>query len=73
MSTAVPYALYFLGLRSVPAARAALLALFEPLTATVLAVLVLGEHFSARAALGAALVVAAMLLAALGPGLASGA
>lgn len=63
VSTAVPYALYFTGLGVVPAARAALLALFEPITATVLAVVVVGEHVSARGIVGAALIVAAMLLA----------
>src|SRR3954464_12814602 len=57
--TALAYVLFARGLRRLSAAETATLTLAEPLTATVLGVLVLGEHF---APLGAALILAGLLV-----------
>ena len=62
--TAVAYPLYFRGLRTAPASRAALLALLEPLTGTVLAWLVLGQGLTATGIAGALVLGAALVLAA---------
>ncbi|TQS39642.1 EamA family transporter [Cryptosporangium phraense] len=51
--TALAYTLYFRGLRSSTAVTATVVALLEPLTATVLAVALLGERLSVPAAVGA--------------------
>ena len=51
--TAVAYTLYFRGLRTAPASTAALLSLLEPLTATVLSVLFLGNRLSPAGMAGA--------------------
>jgi drug/metabolite transporter, DME family len=59
--TALAYTLYFRGLRAAPASTAALLSLLEPLTATVLSVLLLGNQLNAAGLAGAALLAAAML------------
>lgn len=64
--TAVAYSLYFTGLRGVPASSAAVVAVLEPLTATVLGVLVLGEHLSRAGSVGAGLLCAATLAAGVG-------
>ncbi|GAA5146539.1 EamA family transporter [Pseudonocardia eucalypti] len=64
--TAVAYSLYFTGLRGVPASSAAVVAVLEPLTATVLGVLVLGEHLSLAGSVGAGLLCAATLTAGVG-------
>jgi drug/metabolite transporter, DME family len=63
--TAVAYTLYFRGLRGAPPGTAALLALLEPLTATVLAALLLGQRLSVPGMAGAALLLAAVVQAAL--------
>jgi drug/metabolite transporter, DME family len=63
--TAVAYTLYFRGLRGAPPGTAALLALLEPLTATMLAALLLGERLSVTGLTGAALLLAAVLRTAL--------
>jgi drug/metabolite transporter, DME family len=63
--TAVAYTLYFRGLRGAPPATAALLALLEPLTATVLAALLLSQRLSVPGLAGAALLLAAVLQTAL--------
>jgi drug/metabolite transporter, DME family len=60
--TAVAYTLYFRGLRTAPAATAALLTLLEPLTAALLAALILGDRLSATGIAGAAILAAAVLL-----------
>jgi DME family drug/metabolite transporter len=60
--TAVAYTLYFRGLRTTPAASAALMALLEPLVATALAVLVLGDRLSPTGLAGAALLITAVAL-----------
>ena len=60
--TAVAYTSYFRGLRRAAAGTAALLSLLEPLTGTVLAVLLLGNRFSAAGIAGAVILGAALLL-----------
>lgn len=64
--TAVAYSLYFTGLRGVPASSASVVAVLEPLTATVLGVLVLGEHLNLAGSVGAGLLCAATLAAGVG-------
>jgi DME family drug/metabolite transporter len=59
--TAVAYTLYFRGLRNASASTAALLTLIEPLTAAVLATLVLGNRLSPTGIVGAALLLAAVV------------
>ena len=66
--TALAYALYLRGLRSVPATVSAIVTLLEPLGSTVLAVLLLGERLTALGLLGAALLLASMALLYLGQG-----
>ena len=63
--TAVAYTLYFRGLRGAPAGTAAILALLEPLTATLLAALLLGDRLSLPGMAGAALLLAAVAVTAL--------
>lgn len=58
--TAAAYAAYFSGLRTVPATTAALLALLEPLAATVGAVLLRGERLGWTGVVGAVLLVLAV-------------
>ncbi|WP_433285575.1 DMT family transporter [Micromonospora sp. CA-244673] len=61
--TAVAYALYFRGLRTTAAGTAALIALLEPLVATLLAVLLFGDRLSSTGLVGAGLITAAIVLA----------
>jgi DME family drug/metabolite transporter len=63
--TALAYALYTTGLRRVPAVAAGIASLLEPLTATALGVAAFGETLGARGALGAALLLGALVLLAL--------
>ncbi|MGC1569034.1 MAG: EamA family transporter, partial [Trebonia sp.] len=63
--TAAAYTLYFRGLRGAPAGTAALIALLEPLTATLLAALLLGDRLSLPGMAGAALLLAAVAATAL--------
>jgi drug/metabolite transporter, DME family len=58
--SAVAYALFFRGLRTVPGAVAAIVTLLEPVTATVLATAFLGERLPVGALLGGLLVLAAV-------------
>ncbi|WP_229791437.1 DMT family transporter [Micromonospora fulviviridis] len=60
--TAMAYALYFRGLRTTPAGTAALIALLEPLVATLLATLFLGDRLSSTGLVGAGLIITAMVL-----------
>ncbi len=60
--TAVAYTLYFRGLRRAPAATAARLTLLEPLTGTILAVLILGERLGPAGIAGAGMIALAVLL-----------
>lgn len=69
--TAVAYTLYLCGLRTSPAGKAALLSLLEPLTGTVLAVLLLGNRLSAVGIAGALLLAVAVIITAMSrPGVA---
>jgi DME family drug/metabolite transporter len=58
--TAAAYTLYTLGLHRVPATRAGIVTLLEPLTATVLGVAVFGEHLGPLGWAGAALLLIAL-------------
>lgn len=60
--TALAYVLYFRGMRDTAATPASVLALIEPLTATVLAMAVFGERLAAPALLGAGLLVVSMFI-----------
>jgi drug/metabolite transporter, DME family len=62
VTTAAAYALYTAGLRSVSASAAGVASLLEPLTATLLGVLFFGERLGAAGWLGAALLLAALVL-----------
>jgi DME family drug/metabolite transporter len=59
--TALAYTLYFRGLREASPRTASLLALLEPLTAAILAALILGERLTATGIGGAALLAVAVL------------
>ncbi len=65
--TALAYLSYFRGLRSQSSTTGALVTLLEPLTGTALAALVLGERLGLAGAIGAALLLGAVLLTTLGP------
>jgi drug/metabolite transporter, DME family len=65
--TVAGYILYARGLRQVDAPTATSLTLAEPLTATVLAVVVVGERPTVWSALGAVLLLAGLTLLSLGP------
>lgn len=60
--TLISYLLYVRGLQTITATTAATLSLFEPLTSTVLAVLVLGEQLAWLAWLGAGLLFGSLVL-----------
>ncbi|WP_026343776.1 DMT family transporter [Nocardia sp. BMG111209] len=60
--TALAYTLYFRGLRTATPFFAALAALLEPLTATVLAVVLLGDHLTPIGWCGAALLIGTVAL-----------
>ena len=60
VATAGAYAVYTIGLRAVPASTAGVAALMEPLTATLLGVLLFGERLGAAGALGAVLLFASL-------------
>jgi DME family drug/metabolite transporter len=64
--TAVAYTCCFRGLRTAPAALGALMALLEPLTAAVLAAVLLGDQLDGVGIAGALLLGAAVVLAGLG-------
>jgi len=59
--TALAYTLFFRGLRSSSAATATVVALLEPLTATVLAVSLLGERLGTSGAAGAVLLLVSVV------------
>ncbi len=63
--TALGYALYFAGLAAVRAATASVIALIEPVTAAVIAVLLLGERLTAPTLAGTAVLLAAVTALAL--------
>ncbi|TDB71565.1 DMT family transporter [Micromonospora sp. KC723] len=60
--TALAYAMFFAGLAVVRATTASVVALVEPLTATVLGVAVLGERLGLPAAVGAAVLLAGVVV-----------
>jgi DME family drug/metabolite transporter len=62
VATAGAYAIYSLGLRHVPASVAGIVTLTEPLTATLLGVLLFGEWLGVTGVLGALLLVSALAL-----------
>jgi drug/metabolite transporter, DME family len=66
--TAAAYAAYFTGLRGVQATSAALVALLEPVTAAVLAALLLGDRLGPVGLLGGLLLVSATAVVAPRPG-----
>jgi len=59
--TALAYILFTVGLRRVPATTAGVVSLLEPLTATVLGVMVFGESLGVMGMAGATLLLAALL------------
>ncbi|WP_433626143.1 DMT family transporter [Nocardia sp. CA-120079] len=61
ISTAVAYTLYLRGLSEVGAGTAAVLALLEPLTSTILAAAILGERLTPTGLVGAALLIVALV------------
>lgn len=60
--TAIAYTLYFRGLPAAGPATAAILALLEPLTAAILAAILLGEQLTPLGYLGATLLTTALIL-----------
>ncbi|HEY7648575.1 MAG TPA: EamA family transporter [Methylomirabilota bacterium] len=62
VATAGAYSLYTIGLRRVPASIAGIVALLEPLTATLLGMLVFGERLGAAGAVGALLLLGGVAL-----------
>ncbi|CAN5620057.1 EamA family transporter [soil metagenome] len=60
--TAFAYGLFLVGIRTTTATVASTATLLEPLTATMLAWLLFGEHFQQNSMLGASLLIGAMLL-----------
>ncbi|PPF77851.1 EamA family transporter [Subtercola sp. Z020] len=66
VTVALAYTLFARGLRRLPASRAATLTLVEPLTATVLGVLLLHEQFTAAIVVGLLLLVAGILILTIG-------
>jgi DME family drug/metabolite transporter len=64
--TALAYGLFFVGLRGVPASSAAVVAVLEPVTATALGVLVLGQRLGVGGMAGAGLLCAAAVVAGVG-------
>jgi drug/metabolite transporter (DMT)-like permease len=63
LGTIVPFALLAASLRHIPASRAAITAMFEPVAATVLAYAWLGESLTAYQLVGAFVVLTAIVLA----------
>jgi drug/metabolite transporter (DMT)-like permease len=63
LGTIVPFALLAGSLRHIPASRAAITAMFEPVAATIIAYAWLGEALSEFQLMGAAVVLAAIVLA----------
>jgi DME family drug/metabolite transporter len=62
VSTLLAYRWYFVGLATIPAATASVIVLLEPVTAALLAVVLLGEHLTANVAIGSSLLLAAVAL-----------
>ncbi|MGK9147634.1 DMT family transporter [Plantibacter flavus] len=62
VNTVAGYLLFGYALGGLPASRVATLTLFEPLTATLLGILLLGESFGATTVFGAALLIAGLAI-----------
>lgn len=62
ITTAVAYTLFARGLQSLPAARVATVTLLEPVTATILGILVLHENFSVSTVVGISLLLAGLAI-----------
>lgn len=62
ITTALAYALFYAGLRTIPGSAAVVLTLFEPLTAGILATVLLGEAISLPALGGGVLLLGAVAL-----------
>lgn len=62
LPTAVAYTLFFFGMRSIKASTASILTMLEPLTATILAWIILGEHLAPAGLIGAFLLLTAMVV-----------
>ena len=62
ISTAIGYTLFYTGMRTTSAASASIGTLMEPLTATIIAVLIFREPLSPQALVGAVLMLAAMVV-----------
>ncbi len=62
ISTFMPYILYTSGLRSVEAGKASVLAFAEPMVATLAGIVLFGESLNLKAAVGIALIFAAIVL-----------
>lgn len=62
VTTLVPLTLYTIGLRSLPSSEASILSTFEPVVALILAATLLGETLAAGQWLGAACVMAGVIL-----------
>jgi DME family drug/metabolite transporter len=67
VTTGLAYALYTVGLRHVSASVAAVVALLEPLTATLLGVLFFGERLGVIGAAGAVLLIGALVVLSVPP------
>jgi DME family drug/metabolite transporter len=66
VATAAAYAIYSMGLRWVPASVAGIVTLLEPLTATLLGVLIFGERLGSAGTVGTLLLLSALGLLATG-------
>lgn len=67
VTTAIAYALFYGGLRTVPSSVAAVVTLLEPLTAALLAVLILGEPLAGASVAGGVLLLGAVAVLYLRP------
>ena len=61
-ATAAAYLFYGHGLKFVPVAKATTLTLAEPLTASLLGILVLGESFNTSAGLGIGMIILGLII-----------
>lgn len=68
VTTVIAYGLFYAGLRSTPGSIAMILTLLEPVTAVVLAAVLLGEPLTVTGVLGGILLLGAVLLLYLAPG-----
>lgn len=62
ITAVAPYSLYTKGLQSVEASRAAILATVEPMVATIIGIMVFAEPLTLTAAVGIALILAAIVI-----------